>query len=40
MLQEYLKQIFDVARQGDDREESYYSSLERLLKDFAVSAHG
>jgi predicted helicase len=37
MLRGYLQRIFDVARQGDDREESYYSSLEGLLKDYADS---
>jgi hypothetical protein len=37
MLRGYLQRIFDVARQGDDREESYYSSLEGLLKDYAGS---
>ncbi len=38
MLRGYLQQIFDVARQGDAREESYYSSLESLLKDYTGSA--
>ena len=38
MLRGYLQKIFGVARQGDDREESYYSSLEDLLKDYASSA--
>jgi len=37
MLRGYLQRIFDVTRQGDDREESYYSSLEGLLKDYADS---
>jgi hypothetical protein len=37
MLRGYLQKIFGVARQGDDREESYYSSLEGLLKDYAGS---
>src|SRR3989304_3120119 len=37
MLRGYLQKIFGVARQGDDREKSYYSSLEGLLKDYAGS---
>ncbi len=37
MLKTYFKRIFDVARMGDAREESYYSSLEELLKSYAVS---
>jgi hypothetical protein len=31
MIEKYLKDIFEVYRTGDAREESYYSSLERLL---------
>ncbi|MCD6358513.1 MAG: DNA methyltransferase, partial [Dehalococcoidia bacterium] len=38
MLKEYFKRIFQVAKMGDAREESYYSSLEKLLKDFAISS--
>lgn len=38
MLKEYLKGIFKVAQQGDAREESYYSTLEALLKSFAESS--
>jgi predicted helicase len=34
MLKSYLKKIFEIANQGDDREESYYSSLEALLKEY------
>lgn len=37
MLKAYFKRIFEVAKRGDDREESYYSSLEELLKNYAVS---
>ena len=37
MLKTYFKQIFDVAKRGDAREESYYSSLEELLRSYAVS---
>lgn len=37
MLKSYLKRISDVASRGDAREESYYSSLEELLKNYAVS---
>ena len=37
MLRKYLQRISDVAKTGDAREESYYSSLESLLKTFAKS---
>jgi len=37
MLKSYLKRIFEVAKRGDAREETYYSSLEELLKIFADS---
>ncbi|MDI6743948.1 MAG: N-6 DNA methylase, partial [Thermodesulfovibrionales bacterium] len=37
MLKTYFKRIFDVAKRGDAREESYYSSLEELLKNYAAS---
>lgn len=37
MLREYLQHIFDIAHRGDAREESYYSSLEDLIKAFAQS---
>ncbi|MDI6728864.1 MAG: hypothetical protein QMD44_08085, partial [Thermodesulfovibrionales bacterium] len=37
MLKTYFKRISDVANRGDAREESYYSSLEELLKSYAVS---
>lgn len=37
MLREYVQRISDVARRGDAREESYYSSLEGLLRTFAES---
>ncbi|KAF0145723.1 MAG: Adenine specific DNA methyltransferase [Nitrospirae bacterium] len=37
MLNTYFKRIFDVAKRGDTREESYYSSLEELLRSYAVS---
>jgi len=37
MLKAYLKRIYEVAQTGDAREESYYSSLEELLKAFADS---
>jgi len=37
MLEAYLKRIYEVAQTGDAREESYYSSLEELLKAFANS---
>ncbi|MBI3377390.1 MAG: N-6 DNA methylase [Nitrospirae bacterium] len=37
MLKTYFKRLFDVAKRGDAREESYYSSLEELLKNYAAS---
>ncbi|MCK4232886.1 DNA methyltransferase, partial [candidate division WOR-3 bacterium] len=37
MLKSYLKDIFKVAKQGDAREESYYSSLEKLLNNYSES---
>jgi predicted helicase len=37
MLKPYIKRIFEVANRGDAREESYYSCLEELLKDYADS---
>jgi len=39
MLEAYLKRIYEVAKMGDAREESYYSSLEELLKTFADSTN-
>ncbi len=38
MLEEYLKNLFKVAKAGDAREESYYSSLERLFDDWIKQA--
>jgi len=37
MLKSYLKKIFKTANQGDAREESYYATLEELMKDLAHS---
>lgn len=37
MLKPYLKGILEITRQGDAREESYYSVFEALLKEFVVS---
>ncbi|MFQ5965908.1 MAG: DNA methyltransferase, partial [Candidatus Scalinduaceae bacterium] len=37
MLKTYLKRIFDVAKRGDATEESYYSSLEELIKNYATN---
>jgi len=39
MLKSYLKKIHDVASRGDAREESYYSALEDLLKEYAESTN-
>ena len=37
MLKSYLKEIYDIANRGDDREESYYSVLAGLIKNYAES---
>jgi len=37
MLKSYLKKIFNIANRGDAREESYYSTLEGLLKKYTES---
>lgn len=37
MLKAYLKEVFSVTRTGDAREESYYSCLAGLLRQFAHS---
>lgn len=37
MLKSYLKRMLKVVRQGDAREESYYSVLKTLLEEFAES---
>jgi hypothetical protein len=35
MIRTYLKRIFEIASRGDDREESYYSTLESLFEEYA-----
>lgn len=37
MIKEYLKRIFEVASHGDDREESYYSTIEKLFDEYTSS---
>jgi hypothetical protein len=37
MLKSYLKRIYEIANRGDAREESYYSILESLLKEYTNS---
>jgi len=37
MLKSYFKKIFEVSKTGDAREESYYSTLEDLLKTYGDS---
>jgi len=37
MLKAYLKKIFEVASQGDTREESFHSILEWLLYEWTSS---
>jgi type I restriction-modification system DNA methylase subunit len=39
MLKNYLKKIAEIAVLGDDREESYYSTLESLLLDYVNSTN-
>ncbi len=39
MTENYIKRIFETARRGDTREESYYSTLEDFLKEFAGSTN-
>ncbi len=39
MLKSYLKRIHEIASRGDAREESYYSALEDLLKEYAESTN-
>lgn len=35
MLKQYLQNIYDCAKTGDAREESYYPSLKKLLEAYA-----
>ena len=37
MLKSYLKEIYDIARRGDAREESYYPTLKDFLEVFSES---
>ncbi|MBU1626925.1 N-6 DNA methylase [bacterium] len=37
MLKEYLYKIVDIANRGDAREESFYSAIEGLLKEYSNS---
>lgn len=39
MLKAYLKRITEITQKGDAREESYYSALETLLREYA-DTHG
>ena len=39
ILKSYFKKRFDVNKKGDAREESYYSALEFLLKNYAESVN-
>ena len=39
MLKNYLKKIAEIAIRGDDREESYYSTLESLLLEYVDSTN-
>ena len=37
MLKSYLKKIYEITNRGDAREETYYSTLEGLLQNYAES---
>ena len=37
MLKSYLKRIFEVSKRGDATEQSYYSSLDELLRNYSDS---
>ena len=37
MLRSYLKKIYEIIQQGDAREETYYSTLEKLLQEYSES---
>lgn len=39
LLQRYLERLADVAMQGDAREESFYSTLENMLTEFAQTTN-
>ena len=39
ILKHYFKTLAEVARQGDAREESFYSTLETLVQQFAESTN-
>jgi len=39
MLKDYLKKIAEISNRGDAREESFYSTLEELLKKYAESTN-
>ncbi|MFH1489113.1 MAG: adenine methyltransferase, partial [Pseudomonadota bacterium] len=38
MIKGYLKEIFNTAKRGDAREESYYATLAGLIKEAAPSS--
>jgi hypothetical protein len=38
MLKSYVKKIFEVIRQGDAREESFYPVLQEYMQEYAKSA--
>ena len=37
MLRTYLKKIYEIIQRGDAREETYYSTLEKLLQEYSES---
>jgi len=39
MLRSYLKKICEIIQQGDAREETYYSTLEKLLEEYSESTN-
>ena len=39
MLKSYLRNVYEIANRGDAREESYYTALENLLKEYVESVN-
>jgi len=39
MLRSYLKKIYEIIQRGDAREETYYSTLEKLLNEYVESVN-
>jgi len=39
MLKSYLEKIYEIIQRGDAREETYYSTLEKLLQEYSESSN-